>query len=97
LLPQRTLLTGRNIADHHGWHGWMGEGTRVIFETNLRVIPFLDPCSHFLRAVRSVCQAAGGRGTSLAKRRVDDPAPIGGAGAPPSRLPDYFRIDPEME
>jgi hypothetical protein len=37
----------------------------------------------------------GGRGTSLAKRRLDDHAPIGGAGAPPSQRPDYFRIDPE--
>jgi hypothetical protein len=28
---------------------------------------------------------------------VDDHALIGGAGAPPSQRPDYFRIDPEME
>jgi hypothetical protein len=39
----------------------------------------------------------GGRGTSLAKRRLDDPACIGGAGAPPSQRPNYFRIDLEME
>jgi hypothetical protein len=39
----------------------------------------------------------GGRGARFAKRRLDDHAPIGGAGAPPSRQVDYFRIDPEME
>jgi hypothetical protein len=37
------------------------------------------------------------QGTSLAKRRVNDHAPIGGAGAPPSQRLNYFRIDLEME
>jgi hypothetical protein len=59
--------------------------------------PFLDPYSHFQCATWSVCPVLGGRGTRLAKRRVDDPARIGGAGAPPSQRPDYFRIDLEME
>jgi hypothetical protein len=62
-----------------------------------RLIPFLDPYSHFLCAVRSVCQAAGREGTRLAKRCLDDPACMGGGGAPPSQRPDYFRIDLEME
>jgi hypothetical protein len=61
------------------------------------LIPFLDPYSYFLRAVRSICPVLGGRGTSLAKRSLDDHAHSGGAGAPPSQRPDYFRIDPEME
>jgi hypothetical protein len=38
----------------------------------LGVIPFFDPYSHFLRAVRSICPAA--------KRCVDDHAPVGGVG-----------------
>jgi hypothetical protein len=52
---------------------------------------------HFSIHTAISCAPLGGRGTRLAKRCLDDPARIGGAGAPPSRRPDYFRIDPEME
>jgi hypothetical protein len=50
-------------------------------------------CAPLGRLVRPL----GGQGTGLAKRRIDDHAPIGGAGAPPSQRPNYFRIDLEME
>jgi hypothetical protein len=39
----------------------------------------------------------GGRGTSLAKRRVDDHAPMAGLVPRPPSGPDHFRIDLEMK
>jgi hypothetical protein len=57
----------------------------------------LIPLRNFLCTTRLVCPVPGGRGTRLAKRRLNDPARIGGAGAPPSQRQDYFRIGLEMD
>jgi hypothetical protein len=63
----------------------------------VKIIPFLDPCSHFLCAVRLTCPAAYRRDTRPDDRRMIARTPLGEAGASPSRQADYFRIDPEIE
>jgi hypothetical protein len=63
---------------------------RTLFHFSIHTAISCAPSGRFARPL-------GVRGTSLAKRRVDDHAPIGGAGAPPSQRPNYFRIDLEME
>jgi hypothetical protein len=78
---------------HPNLSGLWGQRARFV----RRLIQFLDPSSHFLCASGRFVRPLGGRGTSLAKRRLNDHARIGGAGAPPSQRPDYFHIDPEME
>jgi hypothetical protein len=52
-----------------------------LFHFSINTAISCAPSGRFVRPL-------GGRGISLAKRRVDDHAPIGGAGAPPSQRPD---------
>jgi hypothetical protein len=53
------------------------------------------PLFHF--SIHAVISCAPS-GRFVGRREGQAPASIGGGrGAPPSRRPDYFRIDPEME